>query len=513
MDVSDEDEEKEEGLRLLLGGLSLHDIKETVWREEVIDDSSCGNDKLLQESVPRCSSKAPVLERQIKAPVYRDVPSTELSNVVYHRAYKAFSDGRCLTPPPALKIVEIAGKGKGLLATEFIPKGSILFTESAAVASQMPDLSSSEYLLPVRACQNCFRSMEPISKLEVGSGASSSPAPLPLPHLWPVAPFDNSCTPEMESNSTVTDQFGRIKCPCGSWFCSKYCHDQFSSQLGERGCCRLVHVLQNTLPGLLDPDVELQSAVVLALRMFVITLHRFRQTGGSLDGPIDCVDEFTGLCGTAADMNELEIGVPTQANSSTQHKKFTLKPWYHQLKIILSLEESEQKALSLEYLHRLAAVAARNAVDLTMQSPFTPYYNALIRAAGGRASPKQEQFRHQVARSLGSDSGQLDRGMDARVGKLVASDVSAIFPLTARINHACEPNAQICSPFMDCRIDVIALNDISAGTEITISYIATGRGIGRKTRQRRQRELQAKYLFLCTCAKCSKEAGCGVDKS
>jgi len=82
-------------------------------------------------------------------------------------------------------------RGKGLVATDFIPKGSIIFTEKAAIATQVPpnmsnssssgeslDTKASEKM--IQACQSCFRSLEPLSTL------SSS---LPCPELWPVLPF------------------------------------------------------------------------------------------------------------------------------------------------------------------------------------------------------------------------------------------------------------------------------------------------------------------------------------
>jgi len=80
----------------------------------------------------------------------------------------------------------------------------------------------------------------------------------------------------------------------------------------------------------------------------------------------------------------------------------------------------------------------------------------------------------------------------------------ALFPLTARINHSCRPNAQIRGQeFVDCRIDLVALDDVQKGEEITISYVATGFGVGRKRKHQRRRELAAKYLFHCNCAECS----------
>lgn len=83
----------------------------------------------------------------------------------------------------------------------------------------------------------------------------------------------------------------------------------------------------------------------------------------------------------------------------------------------------------------------------------------------------------------------------------------ALFSLTARINHSCDPRAEVRSEeFVDCRIDLVAKREILAGEEITISYINVGRTAGgsARDRTRRMRELRAKYLFECDCALCTE---------
>ena len=109
----------------------------------------------------------------------------------------------------------------------------------------------------------------------------------------------------------------------------------------------------------------------------------------------------------------------------------------------------------------------------------------------------------QVAQALvGSDV--LQRGMDRDIETKVAPEICAVFPLTARCNHSCEPNAQVRSQeFVDCHIDVVALRDLAVGEELLISYIPVGAGVGKRSTKQRRRELQAKYLFCCDCPICS----------
>lgn len=104
----------------------------------------------------------------------------------------------------------------------------------------------------------------------------------------------------------------------------------------------------------------------------------------------------------------------------------------------------------------------------------------------------------QIAKALGKS--QLERGMDRLIEEKVAPEISSMFVLTARINHSCQPNAQVMAQeFVDARIDLIAAQDIVPGEEILISYIQCRK----KSTAQRRRELQTKYLFTCDCIQCS----------
>ena len=128
-----------------------------------------------------------------------------------------------------------------------------------------------------------------------------------------------------------------------------------------------------------------------------------------------------------------------------------------------------------------------------------------MRQCGGAdrtTSPKHQANMQAIAREV-FGKATLERGMDRALDDKIAPEVCAVFGLTARCNHSCQPNAQVCSQeFADAYIDVKALEDIEKGQELLISYIPTGSPSMSST-VRRQRELQAKYLFVCDCVKCS----------
>jgi hypothetical protein len=80
------------------------------------------------------------------------------------------------------------------------------------------------------------------------------------------------------------------------------------------------------------------------------------------------------------------------------------------------------------------------------------------------------------------------------------SEVGAIFPLVARLNHSCRPNAQ--HAWNEARgIEVVhAVRDIQEGEELTLSYLAGGASTERQSR------LKEYFGFDCTCEACSLPA-------
>ena len=87
--------------------------------------------------------------------------------------------------------------------------------------------------------------------------------------------------------------------------------------------------------------------------------------------------------------------------------------------------------------------------------------------------------------------------------------VAAICPFSARINHSCDPNAELKSQeYVDGHVDVVARRDISVGEEVTIAYIdSTSRRMS--SRFRRQRELRSRDRCECVCERCSDDTTTG----
>jgi hypothetical protein len=491
---------EEECLKELLGGITFDAVE---WQEEEEEDQHLANTDTSNLPVrPSTCTTA----RVVLPPAYEYDETTakndDDSSTIFLYAYQSTST-RVGRPP--LQVVDLTdeskggdgGRGNGLVATQGIPRGTVIYTERAAAATQLPSPSSSSS--SIHACQYCFQSLEPISKL------SSEAMPLPCPELWPIPElvfFDNDDSNEEqeENNSNLkVDKYGRVQCSaCQTLCCSSTCYEKLCEE--EYGSCCVLARVQQAVERF---DTTVQAPVALAGRLLAHSVHYYRTHHESLKGHF-----LQGICGTADNLSALELGLfqkEENVNDDGYSSSYTLEPLHNDFVFILELTTPDEKRVfSLEYLHTLAAQAGRNGFGLLTQSPFKPYHAGLLRK-NGRDSPRHNANMQQVAQSL-SGKDQLERGMDREIEAKVAPELCAIFPLTARCNHSCEPNAKVQSQeFVDARIDVVAKRDISAGEEILISYIGGdyGSGMGKKATFQRRRELQAKYMFLCDCPLCT----------
>eukprot|EP00112_Aurelia_sp_Birch-Aquarium-sp1_P016113 Seg3621.1 transcript_id=Seg3621.1/GoldUCD/mRNA.D3Y31 product="SET and MYND domain-containing protein 4" protein_id=Seg3621.1/GoldUCD/D3Y31 len=76
----------------------------------------------------------------------------------------------------------------------------------------------------------------------------------------------------------------------------------------------------------------------------------------------------------------------------------------------------------------------------------------------------------------------------------------ALYPTACLLNHACDPDVIV--SFTDSELVVRATHNISQGEEITHCYVPH---VGRMQRAARQRMLQKRYFFICSCAACRRD--------
>lgn len=100
----------------------------------------------------------------------------------------------------------------------------------------------------------------------------------------------------------------------------------------------------------------------------------------------------------------------------------------------------------------------------------------------------------------GKDFGQFLSSEESLLSGLTTEGGSGLFLLANAMNHSCEPNVVVMTPFPDYRIKIVALRDIQQDEELTFSYIDESQSYSI-----RQKELTGKYLFQCECSKCKLE--------
>lgn len=93
--------------------------------------------------------------------------------------------------------------------------------------------------------------------------------------------------------------------------------------------------------------------------------------------------------------------------------------------------------------------------------------------------------------------------LEDTVGQFLNNEGSGLYLTQSKINHSCNPNAEIRFPFSNHTLQVVALRRINPNEEVCISYLDECE-INR-SRHSRQKYLQENYLFVCGCDKCEKE--------
>ena len=415
MCVDSKVDSEDEGMEMLLGGLAVSAVTDAAWRD---DEESFSSKKLPPTPQDECIQGN---EKPATAVSLVDISKMgeEESHGCYDRAFYCSPNGQLLRP--AVCIVDLSSinnRGNGLVATRPIRKAQVIYTEQAVEATQLPKCTIChgrtkepwQSNTRVRACQNCFRSLEPISTLG---------GDLPSPELWPIPEFDENGN---ETNDRYRiDTHGRLQCTsCQAIFCSKSCCDTHNEKMGS--CCdcsaaveAVVHALHH-VSECSDSNVdesmnELQPAVILAARMFVFLLQRYRLSGQVDLGPFD------GMCGSANDITALELGLQEELDRDTC--SYTLSPPYEAVCHSLGMSNEEKEHFTIERFQQLAAIAARNGFAIKTHNPFRTYYSSLLRSTGGRGTDRHSEMMKQVAVALGSENGTLQRDMDRKVEELV----------------------------------------------------------------------------------------------
>jgi len=93
------------------------------------------------------------------------------------------------------------------------------------------------------------------------------------------------------------------------------------------------------------------------------------------------------------------------------------------------------------------------------------------------------------------------RDLDEHYRSVCSADGVGLFNLQCKLNHRCVPNAECrSSEFAKATLDIVALEKISPGREVCISYVDTQLGVAD-----RRAKLSHSFFFSCHCARCQEE--------
>ncbi|VEU40786.1 unnamed protein product, partial [Pseudo-nitzschia multistriata] len=450
---------------------------------------------------------------------------------ISQRAFCLSPNGQILKPPVQILDRSCEQKGNITIATSDIDKGQVIFTEKAllgiqVVPSQTTSLADTKSgMYAVRSCQLCFRSLESASCL--------SEEGLPFSELWPIPEYDDPTTmecvaigdpnePAVATHEYTRTKSGILTCrDCGVMFCNRFCASNHSKVVGD--CCRCTRAIKGVVKSIVSGErerrqlteqynnnldtsnsdnsgicncgaeqedfgdsealVDIDPVLILAAKMFVAHVHVCRKNGDGFrgnDGDNEVASDtlFYGLCGQAEDVASLSLGsasIPSSfSDDGDQNSKspLPLLKEYNAIADAIELTEMERRSsslCSLQQFQKIAAIAQRNSISLATGSPFRTYYQGMIRKTGGRGSSRQQQVVSDVARLLGAKDGKLTKDMDRIVEEKCVVKMGGIFTLTARMNHSCDPNAEIrAQEYVDCNVDIVAKKNIRRGEEICI---------------------------------------------
>lgn len=405
----------EEGLMDLLGGLSSQIMMGATEEEIVIMDEDKTSAELEKKQTPIQTAR-----------LYQDHKDSNNAcrKDMFSRAFHLTKDGQLQSPPVMIVDLSTEGKGNILVASRNICKGEVIFSERSLEAAQVPShaydprisANMSSKLNGIRACQHCFKSMEPASRFKCEEGNME----LPMKHLWPIEEWEEEGTSikhESYDHILIDTHTGRLKClECQALFCNKYCMQAHFQIMGS--CCNctksmeaFINVMYQDKEGERE-HISIEPVLLLATRMFCAMVNSERNCKGS-SGQL-----YQGFCGEASDCQPLRLG-------REKDGKFSLQSGYEEITKILQMNEAECRIHHLQEFEKVVAISQRNAISVTTASPFKTYYSAILRNFG-RGTERQKEAMSQVAKLLGNPEGNLTRDMDRKVEEKVSESVDIV---------------------------------------------------------------------------------------
>ncbi|KAF5280619.1 hypothetical protein FQA39_LY05267 [Lamprigera yunnana] len=353
-------------------------------------------------------------------------------------------------------------KGRGLFAKKEFKAGTVIFEEDPLVCSQFSWNSSYLY----KACDHCLR---PLETAEENARRLTGNSELVLPYL-----------------ECCTTNKGIIVCCslCGVEYCSSYCLTDAFNRYHRTLCLRTkernrVHPLEQLNEAWKQMHYPPETNTIMIIPRLLATIQQAENPEQMLQKVLQ--------------FSHRTVNEDTQLVHKLLGEKFSDQlVVLHNLLLQAVCSNEIQQLLTIEGFVSLLALIGTNG-----QGVGTSAVSQWVTKSSELSLPDVDK------NYLDSFIDKLYEDMDKFSGNFLNNEGVALFPLQSTANHSCVHNTEPTYLHNNSRLSLVALRDIAAGEEITISYIDEC-SLGR-SRHSRHKILRENYLFICQCSKCELE--------
>lgn len=420
------------------------------------------------------------------------------------------------------RIVEIPGRGRGVVATRTLPAGTTLFTEYPLVAMQ----HGTNARAGVRVCEHCFRFLGPL-EAQMNS--------LLLLRGGPTMPIGSlPAVPGMYELPQA------VPCPggCDLFFCSDACAAANLSSHHRLLCpgCGPKLISEPMTASSLEEDVQMMqiddraAAAVGSSSTASEGVESFEQlpteTSARFVAHAKATNEIFLMAAKAVAfvLCRLLDGGSSAYDAALAH--FEAPPWWD---AVLTPEDVKDEAgfrrtlreLLTESWSLLCELLAHHAPANCPLFATPDVYATIVGAFERRncavqvASPVEEYFLSIDAMMDGAEKAAVEAVTTPILNALDVAystpfEGTGLFPLQATLNHSCEPNVTLLKDEgeeeRDGRVVARLTRDVAEGEELCNAYVDIALPV-----RRRRRELR-EYGFECDCARCMRELAAANEK-
>uniref|UniRef100_A0A8D8WG37 SET and MYND domain-containing protein 5 n=1 Tax=Cacopsylla melanoneura TaxID=428564 RepID=A0A8D8WG37_9HEMI len=351
-------------------------------------------------------------------------------------------------------------KGRGLFAKKAYKKGDLIFEESPLVCAQFSWNTTYGYL----ACEYCMRPLETAAENAKRLSGGSVPE-LQFPEC---SPTDKSC---------------QVKCEtCQKAYCSDSCRkrawDQYHKTLCHTSDTSPFSLLEEAWKAMHYPPES--CTIMLLARIFAMVEQQSEQNKEQL------FNQISNFCSRSSeDCASLEDKLGSEFGQRLEHLRELLAVCFPNA----TIARAWLTPTGFQWLFTMVAVNGQGVGT----SVFSQWVENVSKQFDGN-----EEIDAQI-------DSIYEKLMNHSGCEFLNNEGSALYRLQSSCNHSCSPNAEIKFPYSNFVLNLMALQDISVGDEICISYMEED--LLERGRGTRNNYLRSNYYFTCTCEKCQSQVG------